>query len=138
MKEQDNVLLLHFNELRESFCENLQRIATFLDIDLDAALVDRIEEHCSFGYMKQNAALFAPVGGSLWHGGAESFVYKGTNQRWTNALTPDDVKEYYEHALDQLGDECTLWLSQGNDPWDLAILHDLIRARHAQHPPPEL
>ena len=41
--------------------------------------MDKITEHCTFDYMKAHAELAAPLGGSLWNGGAKTFINKGTN-----------------------------------------------------------
>ena len=37
--------------------------------------------------MRQKAAAYAPGGGAAWKGGAETFLYKGSNGRWREVLT---------------------------------------------------
>ena len=74
---------------------------------------DRIVEHCTFDYMKKHAAQSAPLGGALWEGGAETFINKGTNGRWRDTLTADDIAAYEARALKELGPACATWLATG-------------------------
>jgi aryl sulfotransferase len=53
------------------------------------------------------------MGGALWDGGAQVFVNKGTNKRWTDTLTADDIEQYEKRALEELGPECAYWLATG-------------------------
>jgi len=45
---------------------------------------DAILEHCSFDYMKQHATLRSAA--LFWVGGAQTFIYKGTNGRWREVI----------------------------------------------------
>ena len=76
-----NVMLLHFARLKADMPGEIRRVASFLDIPIDEANWEAILEHCSFAYMKANASPSVPLGGVFWEGGAETFVYKGTNGR---------------------------------------------------------
>jgi aryl sulfotransferase len=77
-------------------------------------ICNAIIEHCSFDYMKKNATKSVPLGGAFWDGGAETFINKGTNGRWLDVLTTDDVDRYERRARAELGDECAHWLATGN------------------------
>jgi len=48
----------------------------------------RIIEHCSFDYMKRNAAASVPLGGAFWGGGAELHS-QGHDGHWKDLLPPD-------------------------------------------------
>ena len=63
--------------------------------------------------MKQNATKSVPLGGAFWDGGAEVFINKGTNGRWGDTLTAEDVAEYEARAVRELGPECARWLAEG-------------------------
>ena len=62
-----------------------------------------IVEHCTFDYMKAHAELAAPLGGMFWEGGARTFINKGTNGRWRDTLTPEDIQAYEAKAPPSLG-----------------------------------
>ena len=53
------------------------------------------------------------LGGAFWEGGAQTFVYKGTNGRWTDTLTDQDSQRYEARAIEELGEECATWLRTG-------------------------
>ena len=70
-------------------------------------------EHCGFDHRKANAARSAPLGGIFWDGGAETFIHKGTNGRWRDVLSEDEVRKYEDEAYRQLGPACAHWLATG-------------------------
>ena len=91
----------------------MRRVADFLDISINESNWETIVQHCTFEYMKNNADLVVPLGGVVWEGGAKTFINKGTNGRWHETLTPEDVVNYERTALEQLGEECAHWLAMG-------------------------
>jgi aryl sulfotransferase len=108
-----NVHLVHFNALKADLPGEMKRIAAFLDIDIADATWPAIVEHCSFDYMKKNADKVAPLGGAIFEGGPAQFINKGTNGRWHDILTPEDVALYERTAEEKLGPDCARWLSTG-------------------------
>ena len=109
-----NICLLHFNELKADLPGQIRRVADFLDVPVDPATFDQIVEHCTFDWMKKHAANTVPLGGIFWDGGAETFIHKGTNGRWVDELTEDDINAYLEKARTELSPECNAWLATGN------------------------
>ncbi len=107
----DNVLMVHYADLKRDMEGEMRRIAAFLD--LDPQNWPAILEHCSFPWMKAHAADSAPLGGAFWEGGAETFIHKGTNGRWQGQLTAEDVAAYEARALAELGPDCAAWLAGG-------------------------
>ncbi len=111
-----NLLMLHFGALKEDMPGEIRRIARFLEITIDESKWDEILEHCSFDYMKAHAELSVPLGGSLWEGGAKTFINKGKNGRWRDVLSDADSAKYEKLALEKLGPECARWLATGKMP----------------------
>ena len=111
-----NVMLLHFAALKADMPGEIRRIAAFLGVAIDEARWPAILEHCSFDYMKRNAARAAPLGGAFWDGGAQTFIHQGTNGRWRDVLSPADIRKYEDQALQHLGPACAHWLSTGQRP----------------------
>lgn len=113
IRDLPNLLMLHFNEMKADLPGSIRRIADHLGIEIDPARRDAIVEHCTFDYMKENAPKIMPLGSVFWDGGAKSFIHKGTNGRWRDLLTPDDVARYEATARERLGDDCARWLATG-------------------------
>jgi aryl sulfotransferase len=109
-----NVLMVHFCDLKRDLGHEIRRIANFLEVDVDEARWPQIVDHCSFGWMKANAPQVAPLGGIFWDGGADTFINKGTNGRWRDTLTAQDIADYERTALAELGPQCAAWLAGGH------------------------
>jgi aryl sulfotransferase len=113
-----NVYLVHFENLKRDLPGEMRRIAAYLQIPIDESRWDSMVEHCGFEYMKSNATATVPLGGAFWDGGAQTFIHKGTNGRWREVLTPEEVAKYERVAVQELGDECAHWLATGAMPRD--------------------
>jgi aryl sulfotransferase len=108
-----NILLVHFDMLKQAPEKEIRRIAQFLDISVDEKLWPVILEHCSFEYMKSHGEKIVPHGGVLWKEGAQSFMNKGINGRWRDVLPQAESHAYEERAIQELGAECAHWLKTG-------------------------
>ena len=113
VRDLPNVLLVHYANLKRDLPGEMHRIARFLDIEISEGDWPKLVEHCTFDYMKKHAATAAPLGGAIWEGGADSFIFKGTNGRWRELLTKEDMDAYEARALKELGPECAHWLATG-------------------------
>jgi aryl sulfotransferase len=108
-----NVLFVHFANLKRDMPGEIRRIAEFLDIPIDETHWETTLEYCSFDWMKRHAAKSVPAGGVFWDDGAQVFINRGVNGRWTETLTAEDVAEYEARAVQELGPECARWLATG-------------------------
>jgi aryl sulfotransferase len=110
-----NILFVHFADLKRDLPGGMRRIADFLDIPASESTWQAACEHCSFDWMKKNAVKSVPLGGAFWDGGAEVFINKGTNGRWIDTLSADDVARYEARAERELGSDCARWLACGGE-----------------------
>ncbi len=108
-----NLLTLNYADMKRDLPGSIRRIARFLDIAIDEANWPAILEHCSFAHMKENADQIAPLGGVMWKGGGKTFINKGVNGRWREALSEAEVAAYEARAVAELGPECAAWLANG-------------------------
>lgn len=113
IRDLPNLMLLHYQDLLRDLPAQMRRIAGFLGIVINEARFPAMVEHCSFAWMKANATKSTPLGGAVWDGGAEVFINKGTNGRWRDVLTQDDIRRYEAMARDRLGADCATWLTEG-------------------------
>jgi aryl sulfotransferase len=108
-----NMYFLHFQNLVDDLEGTMRKIAAFLDIPIDESKWDLMVHHCGFDYMKKNATLSTPLGGVIFTGGADSFIFKGINDRWRDTLNKADIEAYEARALVEVGPECAHWLATG-------------------------
>ena len=121
IRQLPNVQFIHFANLKKDLEGQTRLLASFLNIPIDENKISDILYHCSFEYMRSNAESSVPLGGILWKGGAKSFIHKGTNGRWKDLLSEDDVKSFEEKAISELGKECAEWMMTGNS--DLLLIN---------------
>ena len=111
-----NVHFIHFQNLKDDMTREMEKIGEFLGYDVNGITKgtwDKMVYQCTFEYMKDNATLSTPLGGSIFDGGAEVFVNKGTNKRWKDTLSQTDIEIYETRAIEELGEECAHWLATG-------------------------
>ncbi len=91
----------------------VRRLAAFLEIDVPDQAWDGIIKAISFKEMKRQGELYAPGGGQFWKGGAETFMHKGTNNRWRDVLSDEELALYDTACGRALTPDCRAWLENG-------------------------
>jgi aryl sulfotransferase len=109
-----NILLLHYAELIADLPGQIRRIAAFLDIHLNEALLPDMVAHCSLAHMRKVAAS-DPLLSRHFQRGAETFINKGTNGRWREVLSLDEIEKCDLIAARELEPDCAAWLRQGGN-----------------------
>ena len=87
----------------------IREVAAFLGIDVSDARVYEIAGMVSFDNMKANGDKYAPGGGRIWKGGTDTFFNKGTNERWREKITPENLALYDQAADRALSPDCRRW-----------------------------
>lgn len=113
LKDQPNILLLHYKNLKDDLAGQITRIAKFLSIDPASLRMKEITEHCSFEYMKGRADKMAPFGGEHMSS-AKAFFHKGPKRDFRTELTTEQIERFDRKAAEKLGAECAAWLENGS------------------------
>jgi aryl sulfotransferase len=108
-----NLLFVHYNDLKADLPGEMRRIAHFLDIDVPEEKWPVLADAATFVSMKRDAHILGPEMGMIFEGGADRFLYKGTNDRWRDVLTADDLALYEAAAARTLTPELKRWLEGG-------------------------
>jgi aryl sulfotransferase len=108
-----NLLFVHYNDLKADLPGEMRRIARFLDIEVPEEKWPILSDAATFASMKRDAALLGPEMDMIFEGGANRFLYKGTNDRWRDVLTADDLALYEKAAERALTPELKRWLERG-------------------------
>ena len=91
----------------------MRRIARFLEIEVPEEKWPTLSEAATFAAMKRDAELLGPEMNMIFEGGADRFLYKGTNDRWRDVLTTEDLALYEAAATRTLTPELKRWLERG-------------------------
>lgn len=112
-RTRENILFVHFNDLLSDLHGEIRRIARFLAIACSDQTIADVADAVTFATMKQNAGQLYSVAEHIWKGGPQTFVFKGTNGRWKDVLSPEELALYTETAAKVLTPECAAWLEHG-------------------------
>jgi aryl sulfotransferase len=122
-RRRPNILMVHYNDLKTSLAAEVERIAGFLSVDCEEPLLREILQAASFEAMRQDSAILFPEAETVWEGGASSYLYKGSNDRWRDVLAREDLDRYEAKAKAALQPACTRWVEAGRalagDPREL-------------------
>jgi aryl sulfotransferase len=102
----------------------MKRISAFLGIDTPDALWPELVEAATFDKMKNEGAALLPGIEMAFKGGHQSFLNKGTNGRWRDVLTKDDVARYRERAAAEMSPGLNDWLENGRKGGDPKVAKD--------------
>ena len=113
-REVDNILMVHFNDLRAALESEMRRIAAYLDMDVAEENWPDVVRRCTFEEVKKNPSKVVGEGISFaFEGGADTFIHKGTNRRWVGVLDDEDLS-LYEEAMAKLPQDFRQWLERGS------------------------
>jgi len=113
-KNLENVLLIHFNDMKTNPIREIGRLARFVEAEATDEILNDVQEATSFSTMKANAEKLLPDMSHI-KGGAKAFINKGTNGRWREALSNEDQLLYEPVALRSANPECRSWIEGTSD-----------------------
>jgi aryl sulfotransferase len=110
-RDDRNVLLVHYNDLKADLAGEMRRIAAFLDIAVPASAWSAVVERCTFESMRARGDEIGTF--ELFEGGAKGFLFKGTNGRWLDVLDADELAAYGRRVAEILPPDAAHWLEHG-------------------------
>ena len=111
-RDEANVLFVHYDDLNADLAGEMRRIARFLGIAVAKTDWPRLVERCTFASMKSRAEEIGDFE-RIFQGGAESFLYKGTNGRWRDVQTLDELAQFERATLERLPPSALSWINRG-------------------------
>ena len=113
LRKEPNVLLVHYQQLKDDLGGQIVRIAQFLDVDPAILQMDAILAHCSFDYMRTRADQMAPFGGAHLID-PKTFFHQGPRRNYQTELTAERIARFDRMAEGKLESACVRWLEHGN------------------------
>ena len=96
--------------MKEDLDHEMRRVSEFLGIPIDEARWPDQVASCTFAGMKARAAEIADFE-THFVGGADTFLYKGTNGRWRDVLTDAELASYDAAVAASMPPECAAWMA---------------------------
>lgn len=112
-RRRENVLLVHYNDLKADLDAEMRRVSAFLGIPVDERLWPGLVDAARFETMRESGARLMPRGTGTWQKGHESFFHAGTNARWRAVLTPADIALYEDRLARETTPALARWLNGG-------------------------
>lgn len=111
-----NIKLVHYGDCLADLESEMRGIAEFLDIEISERDWPRLVHACRFDTVRANPerVINETHAGFAWEGGAKTFINKGTNGRWREFLSPDELKLYDAAVARTLSPDCARWLEFGS------------------------
>jgi aryl sulfotransferase len=117
----DNILFVHFADLLADLPAEVGRVAGFLDVPLTPAEAAALASEVRFDALSANAADAAPMpedrADFIWKDGLRTFFHRGTNGRWREVLTPEELTLYEAAKARCLTPDCAAYLEGGRAAW---------------------
>lgn len=110
-----NLLFVHYGDLCAHPFREVERIARFIGVENDMALIEQAVERSRFDVMRRNADRLQGRMNETWFGGASAFFHAGGGGRWRGVLTDDDLCLYEQTKARVLEPECASWLEHGGE-----------------------
>ena len=101
--------MVHYADLLADLEAQMRRVAAFTHLEVAADAWPELVAAARFDAMKQDATRREEQIGLMFEGGAGRFFYKGTNGRWRDVHTEEDLL-LYERAAVQLDPGLRSWL----------------------------
>jgi aryl sulfotransferase len=109
---EPNVLFVHYDDMTADLAREMQRVATFLGVDVREEQWPELTDRCTFASMKERSDKIADFE-SHFVGGADTFLYKASNGRWRDVLTAEELAAFDEQLNAVLPPAAVAWTVSG-------------------------
>jgi aryl sulfotransferase len=111
-----NFLFLHYADMLSDLPGTVKQLAEFIGLAMTSVEISAVVKAVSFGRVKQQALAESALSSKVpevFKGGQATFINKGTNGRWRDVLTDEDLDLYKETRDKVLSPDCATWLEEG-------------------------
>lgn len=115
-KHLPNFMFLHYSDMLSDLPGTVTRIAEFIGHTMSEEQVADVVRAVSFDRVKAQAVAESAAPSDMpaaFEGGQATFINKGTNNRWRNVLTSEDLAMYEATRDRVLSPDCAAWLERG-------------------------
>ncbi len=111
-RQRPNLLLVHYNDLKHDLDGEMRRISRFLGIKIDETIWTSLVDAARFENMRAAGDQLMPQL-KAFLGSSDNFFHKGTNGRWSDILTEDDLAHYARRVQEKFTPGLAAWVAGG-------------------------
>jgi aryl sulfotransferase len=111
-RQTENLLLVHYNDLKADLEGEMRRIAAFLAIEPSREVWPSLVQAATFAAMKREGKTLLGQATDIFEGGSDRFFFKGSNDRWRDEMTAEDLA-LYEQAATRFTPGLARWIEKG-------------------------
>jgi aryl sulfotransferase len=112
----ENLHFVHYNDMLADLESEVRRLAAFCSLEPSDEAVARTVEATTFANVRKRVEATPEtedLSKAFFEGGQRTFFHKGTNGRWRDLLTDEDLDLYEAAKTRVLEPECAKWLEMG-------------------------
>ncbi len=109
---RQNVLFVHYEDLRRDLSGEMRRIATFLGMSIPAERWPELVAAAGFEAMRRNGDQLLGRMAQAFRGAGERFFHRGQSGRWRGTFRPEDLARF-DTKLASLPGGCSRWAIEG-------------------------
>lgn len=114
-RDQPNLLLVHYADLKKDLAGGMRRVAEFLNIEIADDGWPELVKAARFENMQRQGDQLIPALQMLWGSeGAKRFFNKGSNGRWRDAFKEVDLRSYDAKVRQSFSPDLAAWIEQGD------------------------
>jgi aryl sulfotransferase len=111
-RHDPNVYLLHYNDLKADLGGEMRKLAGWLGLSLREDQWPAAIQRCTFEAMRERGGEIGPFE-LAFEGGAKGFLFQGTNGRWRDVLTREELAAYDRRVKELVSPELAAWIEHG-------------------------
>ena len=116
-RDLPNILFVHFADLLADPGTEIRHVARHLGYALSDEEVDSIAKATTFAALRENGTKTGPMpeegANQVWPEGLKTFFFKGTNGRWRDVLTAEELMMYEAAKRRVLTPDCAAYTEKG-------------------------
>ncbi len=111
-RSDPRLYFLHYNDLKADLAGEMRHLGDWLGIAVPEAKWPAVVERCTFEAMRERGSEIGPFE-FAFEGGAKGFLFKGTNGRWRDVLTPHELAAYARRVREFAPPNAAAWIEHG-------------------------
>jgi aryl sulfotransferase len=112
-RDEPSMLLVHYNDLKTDLGGEMRRIAAWIGIEISETLWPELIDAAGFETMKAQGDLLLPIAQHVRDRGSSRFFNNGTNGRWRDVFSPDDLTRYDHLVSTRFTPDLARWVAHG-------------------------